>query len=48
MAEVQFWIFAVLVTLLQLGQRPVPAPGLTKAPVRGERIPSLTGGAAER
>ena len=47
MAEVQFWIFAVLVTLLQYKQRPVPDPSPTKAPVRGERIPSLTGGAAE-
>jgi hypothetical protein len=43
MAEVQFWIFAVLVTLLQLAQRAAPDLGRAKAPVRGERVPSLTG-----
>ncbi len=44
MAEVQFWIFAVLVTLLQFGQSPVSVPGPTKVPVHGARIPSPTGG----
>jgi len=46
MAEVQFWIFAVLVTLLQFERRPaMPAPEPIKAPMRRERLPSLTKGA---
>jgi hypothetical protein len=43
MAEVQFWIFAAFVTLLQLRQSAVQDPDPTKAPVRGARIPALTG-----
>ena len=45
MAEVQFWMFALLVTLLQLGQRVVEKTGPAKTvAARGPRIPALTGG----
>jgi hypothetical protein len=42
MAEVQFWLFAAFVTLLQLGQRALAAPDPQKAPVRSVRVSSLT------
>ena len=44
MAEVQFWMFAVFVTLLQFGQRAVKDPGPTPVQERGPRIPALNGG----
>ena len=43
MAEVQFWIFAAFVTLLQFGQRAVPDPDSSKAPKRGMQISALAG-----
>jgi hypothetical protein len=42
MAEVQFWFFAVFVTLLQLGQRAVPDPDPQKNSVPSVRVSPLT------
>jgi O-antigen ligase len=44
MAEVQFWIFAAFVSLLQFGQRPLPDPDPSKALGRATQPATLAGG----
>jgi O-antigen ligase len=41
MAEVQFWIFAAFVSLLQFGQQPLPDPDPRRALARGSHPPPL-------
>jgi hypothetical protein len=47
MAEVQFWVFAVFVTLLQLGQHAVANPGPRKAFGHGARPTAMADGPSQ-